>query len=359
MTEATTVVSAQGLAGQAGAAAWLRLVRDLGIVLAMNLVVAVLFATVGGLGRFAETLLECNAVGFAIWGAARALHALTHRRMSAVAVLAVAIPVGFVVGGKLSALLGTTDFVSLIVGDPVGEWRSLAGDLVVAGLATGFFLLYGRAEMLRADLQAERRRAAEALHSETSARLALLQAQIEPHFLFNTLANAQSAIESDPVAAKAILENLNRYLRVSLDRTRGRSATLREELNLLRALLGIAALRLGERLRFTIDVPTELESAMLPPLLVQPLVENALRHGIEPSVSGGEIRIEALAREGRLTLRVIDSGVGLDRTAPEGVGLANVRSRLESLYGERGRIALYRREPCGVVAELSMPLEGV
>ena len=228
---------------------------------------------------------------------------------------------------------------------------------MIAIFATSFFIFYWRAEAYRADLQSERRRAAEALQSETSAKLALLQAQIEPHFLFNTLANAQSVIESDPKTAKSILEHLNHYLRVSLGRTRRTSTTLADELSLIGALLVIAGLRLGERLRYSISVPDELMATQLPPLLLQPLVENALKHGIEPSVTGGEIRIDARSDGHLLHLRVRDTGVGLDTGSPEGVGLANVRGRLASLYGDRGRLAIYSEAPHGVVAEITMPLE--
>ena len=186
-----------------------------------------------------------------------------------------------------------------------------------------------------------------------------MQAQIEPHFLFNTLANAQSVIESEPKTAKLILEHLNQYLRVSLGRTRRSSSTLGEEMGLIDALLGIAGLRLGERLRYSVSIPQELRDARLPPLLLQPLVENALKHGIEPSLSGGEIRVDAREAEGLLCLRVTDTGVGMNTGSPEGVGLENVRGRLARLYGDRGRLAIYRHDPNGVVAEITMPLERV
>lgn len=228
---------------------------------------------------------------------------------------------------------------------------------MVAAFATSFFIYYWRAEGYRADLQSERRRAAEARQAETAARLALLQAQIEPHFLFNTLANVQSVIESDPRTARTILDHLNEYLRVSLGRTRHASSTLADELRLVSALLGIAGLRLGERLRYSIRAPEELSHALLPPLLLQPLVENALKHGIEPALGGGEIRVEIEARGDTLRLCVTDTGVGLNATSAEGVGLGNVRARLASLYGDRGKLALYGREPHGLVAEITMPLQ--
>jgi LytS/YehU family sensor histidine kinase len=338
---------------------WRYFLRELLLVLCLNFSVAVLWTTIRTQDDFSSTLRISNAIGFCIWGTIELFRVLARERLPVLLLTLLAIPVGFVVGSKVAALTGTADLVSLLARDPTHEWRIVAASLMIAVIGTSLITFYVRSQRLRADLQSERRQAAEALQSETSAKLALLQAQIEPHFLFNTLANVLSVIESEPRTAKTILEHLNQYLRVSLGRTRRASGTLADEIDLVRPLLAIAALRLGDRLRYSISVPDALGRAVLPPLLLQPLVENALKHGIEPAVRGGEIRIDAEPREGALLLRVADSGVGLDSSAPEGVGLANVRARLERLYGERGRLALYRNEPSGVVAELIVPLTGV
>jgi signal transduction histidine kinase len=335
-----------------------RVARSLiGLVL-LNFVITILLTTIGASKDFVPTLTECYAIGFSIWGTFELLRAITRERVPVIGLAFVAVPAGFYAGSKIATLFGAPDFFALAAQDPAHEWRGLVGGLMMATFATGFFIFYWRAEAYRADLQSERRRAAEALQSETSARLALLQAQIEPHFLFNTLANAQSVIESDPKTAKSILEHLNQYLRVSLSRTRRTSSTLADEIGLISALLAIAALRLGARLHYSIEVPDELKSAQLPPLLLQPLVENALKHGIEPAVNGGTIRVDICRQGDALSMRVTDSGVGLDANSPEGVGLANVRARLASLYGDGGRLAIYQNPPHGVVAEITMPLRG-
>ena len=333
--------------------------RELALMLALNFMIAVILVTTGASPHFLDTYTISNSIGFSIWGAFELLRFLIGAQVSSLALAPLAIPLGFVVGSKLAAQIGAKDLISFAAQDPTHQWRLLVGSLMVAIFATAFFLFYWRAEAYRADLQTERRRAAEAQQSELSAKLALLQAQIEPHFLFNTLANAQSVIESDPQTAKLILDNLNQYLRVSLGRTRRASSTLADEINVVTALLAISALRLGDRLRYSISVPEPLKTAQLPPLLLQPLVENALKHGIEPAVNGGEIRIEARQEDNSLCLRVTDTGVGLNASSPEGVGLQNVRARLSSLYGERGRLALYNHDPHGVVAEITMPLQGV
>jgi signal transduction histidine kinase len=335
-----------------------RLGRVFVFVFGISLAVTMLWTMIEPGNRFGETLRISLAIGFCIWGVAELTQFLARGRVPMFVLAVLVVPVGFVLGCKLAAWTGTDDLVALLAQDPAHQWRNILASLMTAAFGTTVVVFYARSERLRADLQSERRQAAEALQSETSAQLALLQAQIEPHFLFNTLANVSSVVESDPKTAKTILEHLNHYLRVSLGRTRRASATLADEIDLVHALLAIAALRLGDRLRYSISVPEALATVALPPLLLQPLVENALEHGIEPALKGGEIHIVAERHHGALVLSVRDTGVGLDASSPEGVGLANVRARLASLYGARGRLALYRNAPQGVVAELTMPSEG-
>jgi signal transduction histidine kinase len=333
--------------------------RELAFMVILNFTISVFLVVIGASPDFLDTYKISNAIGFSIWSTFELIRILVGDRVSALVLAPIAIPAGFLLGSKIAAWAGAKDLVSVAVQDPTHQWRLLVGSLLVAIFATGFFLFYWRAESDRADLQSERRRAAEAQQSEISAKLALLQAQIEPHFLFNTLANAQSVIESDPQTAKVILEHLNQYLRVSLGRTRRTSSTLADEISVVSTLLAISELRLRGRLRYSISVPDALKAAQLPPLLLQPLVENALKHGIEPAINGGEIRIEVRREQDSLCLRVTDTGVGLNAASPEGVGLANVRGRLSSLYGDRGRLALYSHDPQGVVAEITMPLQEV
>jgi LytS/YehU family sensor histidine kinase len=184
----------------------------------------------------------------------------------------------------------------------------------------------------------------------------LLQAQIEPHFLFNTLANIHSLIKEDPETASLILEELNSYLRTSLRRTRVATSTVGEEIELIEALLAIGAARLRARLEYTIRVPPAVRETPLPPLLLQPLVENAIRHGIEPAIGGGSIEVEARRTDDALELTVRDTGVGFNAEAPPGVGLANVRARLANLYGDRGKLEFYTNTPQGVIAQLIVPV---
>ena len=195
----------------------------------------------------------------------------------------------------------------------------------------------------------------------TEAQLRLLQGQIEPHFLFNTLANVQSLIDFDPERAKLMLERFTDYLRASLGQLRGDATTLSREFAMLEAYLGLMQLRMGERLRVRLSLPAELADYPVPPLLVQPLVENAIHHGLEPRIEGGEVVVSARVEGGRVCIDVADDGQGLDGPRrpghrSNGVALANLRERLAARWGDQGMLELRRREGGGTLARLTLPL---
>jgi len=193
----------------------------------------------------------------------------------------------------------------------------------------------------------------------TEAQLKLLQGQIEPHFLFNTLANVQSLIDFDPERAKLMLERFTDYLRSSLGQLRGEQTTLAQEFAMLEAYLGLMQLRMGERLQTRLDLPAELAGIALPPLLLQPLVENAIHHGLEPKIEGGTITVSARRADGRLCIRVADDGQGLDgprRRPGNGVALDNIRARLAAAFGPGATLDLLPRDGGGTLAHLSIPL---
>ena len=223
-------------------------------------------------------------------------------------------------------------------------------------LGTIIFNTLGRAQRMEDALaQAEIQR----LQQErqlSEERLKTLQAQIEPHFLFNTLANVVGLVRTDPSAAEETLRQLTELLRNSLSRTRERSTTLGQELDLVQAYLRIQQVRMGDRLRFEVQAPDELRHLPLPPLLVQPLVENAVLHGIEPSESGGEVMVSARLQEGFLSVEVRDNGKGMNPQQPPGTGLANVRQRLRSLFGAEADLRLLEHSPRGVLAALRLPM---
>jgi len=203
----------------------------------------------------------------------------------------------------------------------------------------------------RARQMARRRRA-------TEAQLHLLQAQIEPQFLFNTLANVEGLLDHDPQRARQMLEEFTDYLRASLAQLRRTDSTLGAELDMAQCYLQLLRLRMGVRLRFSIEASVQARATVMPPLLLQPLVENAVRHGLEPRAGGGEVRIHAEVRCGRLEIAVRDDGVGLPAThGKTGLALNNIRARLQARYGGNAALTLAAQAP-GTCAMVTLPFVG-
>ena len=219
-----------------------------------------------------------------------------------------------------------------------------------------------RTARIKAERAEEKLRADATERQALQAQLRLLQAQIEPHMLFNTLANLQGLIAIDPARASGMLDQLIGYLRATLAATRLDTTTLAQEFDAIDAYLGLMGVRMGERLRPRTSLPDALRTAKVPPLLLQPLVENAIVHGLEPNVFGGELLVTAAARDGTLEIFVADTGLGLAddddgaRTGG-GIGLATTRERLRVLYGDRARLDLSPNVPRGTLARLTLPLE--
>ncbi|MDP3166071.1 MAG: histidine kinase [Hydrogenophaga sp.] len=204
------------------------------------------------------------------------------------------------------------------------------------------------------------RKMAEARRQASEARLKLLESQLEPHMLFNTLANLRALIGTDPARALAMLDRLNDFLRATLkasrlDATAGHH-TLTDEFARLRDYLELMAVRMGPRLRYTLDLPEALGTQPVPPLLLQPLVENCIRHGLEPSLQGGEIRVIARRNGPQLELEVSDTGVGCKPSPEPGFGLAQVRERLATAYPGQARMDWHSQPGGGTRALLTLPL---
>jgi len=273
--------------------------------------------------------------------------------------------------------LGTTLAVVLVVvikGYVIGEqeyrlesvrqrldwFAGTALSAFILGLCAGlvFLLKFREAHAAAALHRAEAERHLMSKHA-IEAELKLMQAQVEPHFLFNTLASVQYLTETDPPAAGKLLSHLIDYLRAALPQLRASSTTLGKEVGLAAAYLNILQMRIGPRLAFTIDVPAELAVHPFPPNLLISLVENAIKHGVEPAADGGTISVVAQRDGDAVVVSVLDTGRGAAAPAPDqpgnGVGLSNVRERLAALYGTAGRFTLAAEPPRGTRATLSIP----
>lgn len=189
----------------------------------------------------------------------------------------------------------------------------------------------------------------------SESRLRVLQAQIEPHFLFNTLATVRRLYETDHAGGRAMLGNLIRYLEVALPTMRKSETSLGEDAELAQAYLQIQQARMGRRLAFSIDIPAALQEHVVPPMLLLTLIENAVKHGIGPSMHGGAIRVAARSEGKQLLLSVADSGVGFAPGSGAGTGLANIRARLAVQFGENATLALENNELGGVTAMIALP----
>jgi hypothetical protein len=258
---------------------------------------------------------------------------------------------GLVLGFAISMLLlATTAHRSL---DQV--YRNIAQQGIQVRMLL-FVIVVGAANWfwwrLRANQRAQRQQA-------TESQLRLLQAQIEPHFLFNTLANVQSLIGHDTPGARQMLVDFTDYLRVGLDQLRHADSTLAQELDMGRSYLQLFQIRMGERLRFSIDADAQARAAILPPLLLQPLIENAIAHGLEPKVEGGVVHIHASVRAGRLEIAVTDDGLGLDapkrqRRGGNGMALDNIRARLRTRYAGNAALSVTARA-VGTCVSIHLP----
>jgi len=258
-------------------------------------------------------------------------------------------------GLSLADLLSGGSSLSLFRLDNAGSRITLVLGLLGTGISMFVLSTMERLAHARAQAEAAQRAAAE-------NQLRLLQSQLEPHMLFNTLANLRVLIGLDPARAQAMLDRLIAFLRATLSASRRGSQPLADEFRHLDDYLALMAVRMGPRLAVRLDLPDELSALPVPPLLLQPLVENAIHHGLEPQVDGGRIEVQARRHGGTLVLTVRDTGVGLDparASAGSGFGLEQVRTRLATLHGAGAQLRL---EPApdadgGVLVTVELPLD--
>jgi sensor histidine kinase YesM len=230
-----------------------------------------------------------------------------------------------------------------------------SGSIFVSIVLSVVAYLIARRASAEAELEREKARTERIEREAVLANLRALQAQIEPHFLFNTLANVTSLIDADPAKARRMLESFIRFLRASLGATRMESTTLGAERELIASYLEVLQVRMEGRLRYSVDVPPDLESYALPSLLLQPLVENAIRHGLEPKVEGGEVTMRARREGGKVMVEIADSGVGFAPTTRGGVGLTNLRERLRLLFGDSASLEITDAPGAGSRVCVSLP----
>jgi nitrate/nitrite-specific signal transduction histidine kinase len=321
-------------------------------ILFCALVAAVVTLAAPSMAGFARWLLIVESIGLTSVAIGTSLSRVPRLRRFTPAVAhliigGVAVPAGYVIGSS---------FAYALLGEPLPilqpEPRRIVA-LVGTALA-GVLLVYVDAMRHRIHNEAAARMEAQRLATESELRL--LRAQLEPHMLFNTLANLRSLVDVDPKLAQQMIDRIITYLRGTLAASREESVPLRQEFAQLDAYLEIMAMRMGPRMTYRLALPKELEDFAVPPMVLQPLVENAIKHGIEPKVGKSTLEVIAARDEGAVLVTVTDTGRGLppDGDARGGYGVEHVRDRLRAYYGAAATLTLMRNEPEGARAIVRM-----
>ena len=303
----------------------------------------------GYLGGFLQALCIVLPVAVVVMAAARIP---AHARVLRACALAASVVLGITVG---SGLILVSDWPPRWHDYPDLLFETFWGSLPVAVLGLGVFLMYERDQGARRALLEERMRQADLERQQSEAQLQILQSQVEPHFLFNTLAHVRRLFLTAPNLALEMLRDLSHYLGTVRPALMRPAISVEEDLELGRAYLNIQQRRMGERLRLIVELAPAARAAQIPPMTITTLAENAIKHGISPLTGGGTIAIRALAANDGIRVEVSDTGVGLRGDLGSGVGLANVRSRLALLYGTRAALSLLRNQPTGVTAAITLP----
>jgi signal transduction histidine kinase len=325
---------------------------------------ALLYILVPGLDSFPRLLVFSECVGLTMV----ACVVLLRRQRSLERLAAgtrwlltgvIAIPTGYLLGHQIAFLL-------------LGEPMRLVGPRFISLVPILFTVLVGglglRHFATREQLAREAAARAEAQRLAVEAQLRLLRTQLEPHMLFNTLANLRGLVREDADRAEAMIDRLIVFLRGTLAASQTESVPLSREFVQLGAYLEIMSLRMGPRLTFRLELPATLEDMPVPPMLLQPLVENAIKHGLEPKVGPGHIEVTARATDAGIEIRVDDDGLGLpmqdqeepddgasDRPEGSGYGLRHVRERLQAVYGPAASLDVERLRPAGVRSVVFLP----
>ncbi len=329
-------------------------IKTFSMVAGFSTAIAVLIWWLGIYRGFADILTVSLSIGWSVHLAFELLLKHLSSRLPAwllpIPIIAIGLSIGLFIAG------------ALVAGKPLLFFSEDYFGTLTLGLFFGItgFVIFGTRERLRqtkmrlasAELQQAQQ---EKLLAETD--LKLMQAQIEPHFLFNTLSNLTQLIRENPDLAIDTLEKLTTLLRSSLARTRTNETTLEQEFEFADAYLAIQATRMQNRLTYRLELPATLRDVRLPPLLLQPLLENAVIHGIEPNPDGGEVVLSVKRVDRQLILRVRDNGVGIcEMGTADGTGLRNIRDRLRLAYGSDANLELTPASPRGVTAMINIPI---
>lgn len=333
-------------------------IKNFIITAAIALVLALTFSAISfGEGFVANTII-CLSIGMNMYFSVIAVFYVFKPTNQIIRMVAAVCSLG--TGLTIGLFLGL-----LLVGKDISPFLSTRADIlvetIVLGTITGFLYWYivnsqRSMSITIAKVQKEKIKRLTIEKQVVEANLKLLQAQIEPHFLFNTLSNIITLLEVDTAKGQNMLEHLTTYLRMTLTQSRAETSTLGQEIKMMESYLNIFKIRMGDRLNFTIMIPEILRDLPFPPMLLQPVVENSIIHGIEPKVEGGDIWVKGEIKDKYLRLEIADSGLSLDNNKDWGVGLSNIKERLDALYDNQAKLMFKTDKWEGLAVIIEVPV---
>ncbi len=339
------------------------LTKQVIVVLLFNTIIALLINRFVGRANFYHNFIISQLIGISIFLCLHSVYRFRyyyfHKTDRKFSVTFVSLILGTIIGVSFATIYIVSASRVTITDFLASSYDNFIQNLLI-GLLFGSVIIYffmSRENLLnaKAKLQEYKLSILDNEKRMIESKLKLLQSQIEPHFLFNTLSNIIGLIEKEPTRSKTMLESLTRYLRATLNYTRQESAVIEDELNMITAYLNIFKERMGERLKYKIDIDKKLYQYPFPPMLLQPIVENAIKHGLESSIEGGSIKISGQYYKNKIRLIVEDTGSGLEQESGKGVGLSNVQQRLKALFGESATLILHNRQETGLRVIIELP----
>ncbi|MBI5327618.1 MAG: histidine kinase [Deltaproteobacteria bacterium] len=337
------------------------ILRNFLYTLLFNTIIAIFLTAIKFGDGFIVNLIFSQCIGISIFSIIHA--ALYIFRASGLIIRVVITIVGMIAGAIAGIAIGAAvnGIHPLFF---IGEGFELFIQVMLIGVLFGAIISYffvSRERILtgNAIILEERANRLAIEKKAVEAELKNLQSQIEPHFLINTLSTGISLIDMEPHKARMTIEEMVSLLRSSLSISRDKTITIGEEMKLVKSYLNIMKVRMENRLSFKTEICDGLSDYQIPPLLIQPLVENAIKHGLEPKIEGGEVKIRIAKNNGRVKITVSDTGIGFDYKNPScGVGLDTIRKRLQLLYEEKANLILEENQPCGINAVIEIPYDG-
>jgi len=327
------------------------------LLLIANTLIALFIVAIYPDSHFPVNLVYSQCIGISI--AACSIIAINYFKTPRIALqlafIAGSVIVGAVIGMTIGGVAVQSFFPGAMPALPQEKYAFNRSNLVLA-LLFGTVITFIFFSLQK--ISDEKIKRLEAEKNTVITEIKLLQSQMEPHFLFNTLSNILGLIDPDPGKAKKMLESFTLFLRTSLVTARSETVALSQEMDVVKNYLDIFTVRMGDRLKYRIDIPADLQGLRIPPLLIQPLVENAVKHGLEPSISGGELVISGSKEGDRVRIVVADSGLGINELSPgSGIGVENIKKRLELVYGGRATLVFEENKPKGLKAVIEIPYE--